>query len=446
MKRFAARMAWLAALAALSVPMFALTPPFARGPYTGAPGADSVVVSWVISPSLPATLEVARVASFAVQPTAATLRLSVSAPEADAKGQIHALVEGLAPGSSYVYRVVVQSGSETFASPIGCFRTAPPSGAPVNFAVLADTQWQWEGPNRLASIGSAIAFDAARLGGFDFLLHVGDLVETPHSLYWDHWFGSFESMLLAAPFLPVLGNHEKNSRTYYDAFALPPGEGLRDEQWWVFRWGDLVVVGLDTNVTRADRILEQQEFARRELSEAARHKFVMFHHPVWSSDAYHGSGWSYDVIYHPIFVETGVDIVFNGHAHNYERIERDGIVYLVVGGGGAVPRELAAERVEGSVIAVEGRNFYARVATSRRGIAVEVVSIAEATETTFRLTAGEVLDAFTLAEPLEPEPDSRPEIEAPNDGEPAAHSMPLALVLGLIALAAAAWALLRARP
>jgi hypothetical protein len=65
--------------------------------------------------------------------------------------------------------------------------------------------------------------------------------------------------------------------------------------------------------------------------------------------------------YHPIFIEAGVDMVFNGHAHNYERIEKDGVVYLVLGGGGAVPRGLSPTRVECSVVAVENHNFYARV-------------------------------------------------------------------------------------
>jgi len=283
---------------------------------------------------------------------------------------------------------------------MGRFRTAPAAGDPVRFAVLSDTQQQWEGENRLAAVGGAIAADADS-APFDFVLHAGDLVESPAGDYWDYWFSSFEPMLLEASFIPVLGNHEKNSRSYYDAFPHPPGAGQNDERWWALHWGDLVVVGLDTSASRADRILEQQAYAEKELSGPERHKFVIFHHPVYSSDAYHGSGYGYEKIYHPIFVKTGVDVVLNGHAHNYERIEKDGITYLVVGGGGAVPRGLAPKRVDGSIVAVEGRNFYARVSTARKGISVDVVSVAEASETTFALTPSELLDSFFL--PCEPE-------------------------------------------
>jgi predicted phosphodiesterase len=36
-----------------------------------------------------------------------------------------------------------------------------------------------------------------------------------------------------------------------------------------------------------------------------------------------------------MFIEHGVDMVISGHDHDYERLERGGIVYVVSGGGGA---------------------------------------------------------------------------------------------------------------
>jgi hypothetical protein len=37
----------------------------------------------------------------------------------------------------------------------------------------------------------------------------------------------------------------------------------------------------------------------------------------------------------PLFEEYGVDMVFCGHNHNYERSEKEGIPCIVTGGGGA---------------------------------------------------------------------------------------------------------------
>ena len=398
---------------------------FIHGPYSGAPTASSVTISWLSSEVCPARLEYGPTENYrGTQVFASQLDIPIS--EGDKPEIMHIALESLEPNTAYVYHIILITPEGNIESPLGHFVTEPPSGDAVQFAVLADTQWQWEGENRLAAVGHAIATDPM---AFDFILHAGDLVETPGSTIWDHWFDSFGTMLLRAPFLPVLGNHEAGNRSYYDNFVLPPGDGKKDKRWWAFHWGDVVIVGLDTDVTKASDYIAQQDWARLHLSGPELHKIVMFHYPVYSSDAYHGSGYSLDVIYHPIFVETGVDMVINGHAHNYERIEVDGITYLVVGGGGAVPRALAEEHVPGSVIAQEGYNFYLRVAATPETMRVVVVSVAQATEETFELTDGDLLDAFVIPTHI---------AEAPEEARPN-------LILVLIALLGAAAALLLLR-
>jgi len=365
---------------------------FVYGPYSGAPTQTSVSISWLSSDPVPARIDYGVRTDYETTGRFAH-SVSVALEQEPSNTPQHVTVTSLAPDSEYTYQVVLETANGEVVSAQGSFVTAPPIGESICFIVLADTQWQWEGENRLAAVGDAIAADPMP---FDFILHAGDLVESPTSGMWNHWFDSFAPALLRAPFLPVLGNHERNLRSYYDNFVLPPGDGKSDERWWAFHWGDLVVVGLDTNVTRAPDYIAQQNWARTHLSGPEQHKIVMFHHPVYSSDAFHGSGYSYDVIYHPIFVETGVDLVLNGHAHNYERLQVDGVTYLVVGGGGAVPRDLADTHVEGSILAIEGYNFYVRVTTSLEGIAAEVVSVAQATDETFELTDGHLLDSFLL--------------------------------------------------
>jgi predicted phosphodiesterase len=367
---------------------------FVHGPYSGAPSADSVTISW--EPETPGAGRI----EYGLRPAyeaSGTLPevVAVPAPGEDADDTCHVTLSGLEPDTDYVYRVVLEDGEEEASSDVGFFFTAPGPGEPVSFVVLADTQWQSEGTNRLELVGDAIASDPMP---FDFILHAGDVIESPSSYYWDHWFGSFDDMLLRAPFIPVLGNHEKNHRSYYETFSLPPGEGKNDEQWWALHWGDVVIVGLDTNVKKASDFTAQQDWARAHLSGPEPHKFVIFHHPVFTSDAYHEAGTFLDRIYHPIFVETEVDIVFNGHSHHYEHIVRDGVTYLVVGGGGATPRETRPEHIQGSDVSVEGHFFYTRVTTTAERIHVETVSVAELRPDGEVATTGELLDAFTLPE------------------------------------------------
>ena len=68
---------------------------------------------------------------------------------------------------------------------------------------------------------------------------------------------------------------------------------------------------------------------------------VYFHNPVYSSGA-HGSTLYLRLIWKPIFDYFDVDIVFNGHDHNYERGVIGNTNYIVTGGGGAPLRDVGS--------------------------------------------------------------------------------------------------------
>ncbi|MGC9530140.1 MAG: metallophosphoesterase [Candidatus Bipolaricaulaceae bacterium] len=366
--------------------------PFVHGPYSQAPTTTGVTVSWTAERPLPGRVEYGPWSEFmatGVLPRAAAHQPAVSSGRESA----HVRLPDLEPGTRYAYRVVLAAEGGEWASPVGAFRTAPARDEPVSFAVIADTQWQWEGTNRIRLVGDAVAADPAP---WDFVLHGGDLVESPIPRYWDHTLSSLSAVLLRAPFLPVLGNHERGSRSYYELFTLPAGGGRDEDQWWALEFGDVVVVGLDSNVSRPDHYTAQVEFLRESLSGDQTHRFVILHHPVYSSDAMYGPGSAgLQHLFHPVFVELGVDVVFSGHAHNYERIQRDGVTYLVVGGGGATPRPLAEDRLPGSLTGVNGRHFYVRVNTSPQGMVVEAVGVAQVVGGE-PVAKHEVLDRFTL--------------------------------------------------
>ncbi|MCX7750929.1 MAG: metallophosphoesterase family protein [Candidatus Bipolaricaulota bacterium] len=347
--------------------------PLRYGPWTGAPEARAVTVSWVASPASPAAVEYGPLRRGWPLDLFPLWARYVPAQTAD-WGIAHVRLEGLEPGTWYTYRVVFLDGSR---SPVGTFRTAPYPGEPVTFAVLSDTQWQWTGPNRVRMVAEALGRASF---AFHFVLHGGDLVETPIPSHWEFFFSSLAPVLRWAPILPVLGNHERDSISYYEHFALPPGGGRLGKRWWTLRWGDVVVVGLDSNARSPRDYLDQAEWLRASLSGPEPHRFVVFHHPVFSSDRSYGPGSEgLQALWHPLFVELGVDLVFTGHAHNYERIERDGVTYLVCGGGGANLYPLGS-RVPGSVAGSDEYLFYVPVRAGGGGVAVEGVGVARVGE------------------------------------------------------------------
>jgi 3',5'-cyclic AMP phosphodiesterase CpdA len=64
-------------------------------------------------------------------------------------------------------------------------------------------------------------------------------------------------------------------------------------------------------------------------------KICYFHHPLYSDGATHGSSVDVRVVFEPLFVTYGVNVVFAGHDHIYERITpQKGIYYFVEGASG----------------------------------------------------------------------------------------------------------------
>lgn len=134
-------------------------------------------------------------------------------------------------------------------------------------------------------------------------------------------------------FFPSLGNHDwmtAGARPYLDYFTLPGNERYYD-----FEQGSAHLFALDSDPHEPDGIDAGSVQARwlKEKASASKQKFQIayMHHPPYSSSR-HGSApvlqWPYG--------EWGVDLVLAGHDHTYERIEANGLVYVVNGLGGHV--------------------------------------------------------------------------------------------------------------
>jgi hypothetical protein len=64
-------------------------------------------------------------------------------------------------------------------------------------------------------------------------------------------------------------------------------------------------------------------------------KICYFHHPLYSDGGTHGSAVDVRVLFEPLFLTYGVNVVFAGHDHIYERITpQKGIYHFVEGAGG----------------------------------------------------------------------------------------------------------------
>jgi len=165
------------------------------------------------------------------------------------------------------------------------------------------------------------------------VFHTGDLVNDGRKP--DDWaiFDAIASGLIAsADYYPAIGNHEENSQMFFDRFKLP-----NNERWYAVDSGGIHFIVLDsTSDTRPGS--EQYRWLESHLETTARNReFVaaVFHHPPFSTGPHDADERGLRTTWVPLFEKHGVDVVFNGHDHTYERSLHNGIYYIVTGGGGA---------------------------------------------------------------------------------------------------------------
>jgi hypothetical protein len=84
----------------------------------------------------------------------------------------------------------------------------------------------------------------------------------------------------------------------------------------------------------------QLEWLQKELqASGADWKICFFHHPIYSAGKKHGPSEELRAVLEPLFVEHGVDVVWQGHEHFYERIEpQHDIHYFISGAAGQLRR------------------------------------------------------------------------------------------------------------
>jgi len=178
-------------------------------------------------------------------------------------------------------------------------------------------------------------------------------------------------------FYASLGNHDAD-----DKGRLYAPWNMDGRSYYSFVKGFVRFFALDT--VRFDE--EQSSWLEQELRDSTeRWKVAYFHHPIYSSARRHGSDEKLRRLMEPIFVSGGVNAVFAGHDHVYERIKpQRGIYYFVSGAAGQLRRgnlrrstltDAGFDQDRSFLLVEIGEDQMSVQALSRTGQTVDLVSL-----------------------------------------------------------------------
>jgi hypothetical protein len=320
-----------------------------------------------------------------------------------------ALLEGLAPGTRYKYRV----GGAAGWSPWAEVRTATGESDPFTFLYFGDAQ------NGLGDLWPPVVAAAtaaepqARLS-----LHEGDQInEADNDAEWGQWFRGLDGLSASTLTLTSPGNHEYSGDqliTAYRAHYEYPLNGpllLRHEDVYFVDYQGVRFISLNANqqLGAPDQAIWLRRVALTE--NPMDWTVVFFHHPVFSASEGRDNP-TLRAFWLPTFERLGIDLVLQGHDHTYARghlTENEtgpgthvGPTYVVAVAGSKyydlAPADDNVWTRNGATRAVAHAqtSTYQAIDVTRDRLVYRSVIAAKGEASTSRRGVGDLLDAFTI--------------------------------------------------
>jgi hypothetical protein len=391
-----------------------------RGPYLQQVGATRAIVVWATSESGPAAVEYRRGSESFVTASATSVFRSSSSTGIASYYQHEALIDGLIPSTTYQYDLRV-GGIDPTPGVVDQFRTAPPAGTgTIRLIAFGDSGNGSAAQGRIASLLDGETIDLA--------LHTGDIAYSSgtYAQYDSYFFAYYRNWLRRAAIFPSIGNHDDRTASatpYRRFFVLPPDGGSaafpnNAERFYSFDYGPVHFIALDTEAAFLSTTRRQEQLAwltaDLQDSQDKPWRVAFFHRPPYSSGTEHGSDLTIRQVFGPLFEQYHVQVVLNGHEHDFERTvpwrisldsARQAVTYVVTGGGGAGLYPVG--RNEWTAYS-RSADHYVRALVSPTDLTLEAVG-----------ANGSVFDRFTLNRSLQDNDLTAPEVSiaAPSSGE-----------------------------
>jgi hypothetical protein len=305
-----------------------------RAPYLQSLGRTSVVIAFRTQSAVGTTVDYGTT-------------LDYGASQTDGSTPVHAVeLRNLTPGERYFYRVRV--GDQTLAGGESFYfdTDAGASDPEFSFFVAGDLG---DSGGILGVTGQRLLVTTPRA---EIGLLTGDIVypDGEASDYDAKLMKPLAGVLRNVAVWPALGNHDWHvdpAQNFELQWVLP-----NNEHYYSFDRGNAHFIALDTQDGQIYDRANQVAWLRADLAahRNATWTFAYYHHPGYTC-TYKGYDQTVIQNFQPVFDEYGVDVVFEGHAHTYERlyplhgstvvdrnqdpnyVDPGGTIYMIVGCG-----------------------------------------------------------------------------------------------------------------
>lgn len=241
----------------------------------------------------------------------------------------------------------------------------PNKSGSVRFAAIGDNG---TGDGREYETGKMLVAVRAKFS-FDFVIMLGDNMYGGESErdFRRKFEAPYKALLESGvKFYASLGNHDNTTQRFYKLY------NMGGKRFYAYTKGNVRFFALDSNYM--DK--EQLQWIEQQLSGAgAAWKICYFHHPLYSSGRTHGSDLALRAVLEPLFVKYGVNAVFSGHDHTYERIKpQKGVSYFVCGSSGQLRRSNVRPGSDLTAKAFDDDNAFMLVEVSGETLSFQAIS------------------------------------------------------------------------
>lgn len=150
----------------------------------------------------------------------------------------------------------------------------------------------------------------------EILLGLGDYSYEKTAKCWKDVVGGIPPQKMKISF----GNHEFEDQSLVKQYMEYTN---LDKQYYSFDYGNVHFISMATEIP-FDQGSEQFEFVKHDLMKTKTNPsidwiIVYYHQPMYTSKTHHEGLEPFRDLYHGLFTEYGVDLVLQGHVHNYQR-------------------------------------------------------------------------------------------------------------------------------